>query len=59
MVALISWGLLGTMEMCMPRGLQMTPKTMASAKIGTLLLCQMLPFQILPVPHLPLPVGDT
>ena len=25
MVALISWGLLGTMEMCMPRELNMTP----------------------------------
>ena len=29
MVALISWRLLGTMEMCMPRALKATPKKMA------------------------------
>ena len=29
MVALISWGLLGAMEMCLPRELTMTPRNMA------------------------------
>ena len=30
LVALISWRLLGTLEMCMPRALKMTPRKMAS-----------------------------
>ena len=61
MVAPISQWLLGTMEMCGPRALKMTPKRMASDlkkprhNFGTLLLRQMLPFQITPVPNLHLP----
>ena len=61
MVALVPWRLLGTMEMCIPRELKMTPRRVAldlqntMASFGTLLLCQLLLFQILPVPDFPLP----
>ena len=47
------WLLVGTMEMGMPRAPKMTPKngfgpSNATAKFGTLLLCQILPFHIPP-----------
>ena len=50
-------GVRGTRETCMPKALQMTPRKMVTylehGIIGTLLLCQMMLFQISPFPNPP------